>query len=111
MVKTKSLVSEMSAMMESVAKYGLKSIGQKEITKHLSGERLTIKQMAIAKCYDCMGFYSDGRGQDCELGCCPLYPIMPYRKSGEKYSTRKSPMTEEHKEKLRAGIAARSASK
>ena len=54
--------------------------GGKELKKHLVGDRLALKQMILAKCFDCMGRYFDGK-TDCELPDCPLYPIMPYQKN------------------------------
>ncbi len=51
--------------------------GQKELKKHENGERLTLKQMILAKCCECMGKYIDGRS-DCFIPECPLYPKMPY---------------------------------
>ena len=56
----------------------IKARGAKELKKYLTGGRLTHKQMAIAKCYDCMGGYGDGK-LDCGIKECPLYPLMPYR--------------------------------
>jgi hypothetical protein len=95
-------MSKTDVIMKNIEQYGLAVKGKREIVKHLYGERLTIREMAIAKCYDCMGYYSDGRGTDCEISTCSLYPIMPYRKQGEKYVGKKMPpMTEAHKQKLR----------
>ena len=54
-----------------------KAKGGKELRKYLAGDKLTLRQMIIAKCYECMGNYADGKG-DCLLSNCPLYPIMPY---------------------------------
>ena len=82
---------------------GTKAKGKTELLKHLMGDRLTIRQMAIARCYDCMGYFGDGRGTDCEMPTCSLYPIMPYRKQGEKYASKTHRvMSEEHKAKLMA---------
>jgi hypothetical protein len=52
--------------------------GQLELEKHLKGERLTQRRAILAKCYDCMGAYRDGK-VDCRITKCPLYPFMPYR--------------------------------
>jgi len=41
------------------------------------GGKLTPKQMILAKCYECMGNYADGK-IDCVLTDCSLYPMMPY---------------------------------
>jgi hypothetical protein len=58
---------------------GKRARGGKELKKHLAGDRLTQRQAIHAKCYDCMGGYSDGR-VDCQLSDCSLYPFMAYRK-------------------------------
>jgi hypothetical protein len=39
----------------------------------------TRKQCQDAACWECLGFYSDGK-QDCENVRCPHYSYMPYRK-------------------------------
>ena len=56
--------------------YGYK--GQKEYEKFKRGEKLSYKGCVLAKCYECMGFYSDGK-QDCQGISCPLYQFYPYR--------------------------------
>lgn len=53
-------------------------IGRDQLMAHLNGLRLTYKEMAKAKCFECMGGYSDG-AQDCRIPACPLYRQMPYR--------------------------------
>lgn len=67
-----------------------KAKGKEELLKHLMrGERLTeglttrltIRRAVIAKCYDCCGYYQDGK-KDCEVPECPLHPFMPYREGG-----------------------------
>ena len=57
-----------------------KARGTKELRKHLQGERLTTRQMVLAKCCDCLGYYIDGK-MDCQIPACPLYPLMPYQKN------------------------------
>ncbi len=57
----------------------IKARGIKELKKHLLGERLTLRQMVIAKCADCTNWYGDGK-IDCEIPDCPLYPMSPYGK-------------------------------
>jgi hypothetical protein len=101
-------MSKAMEVLDDIEKNGVSARGKSELVKHLHGERLTIRQMAIAKCYDCMGYYSDGRGTDCEIEECSLYPIMPYRKQGEKYVGKSGgkPMSEERKEKMRAVLRA-----
>jgi hypothetical protein len=79
-------MSDLIKRAEEVEEYGGSFKGNKEYKQYLAGERLTVRQMAIAKCYDCMGYYSDGK-EDCQISSCPLYPLMPYR-SGDKYASR-----------------------
>ena len=52
--------------------------GKGELLKHLDGNRLTQRQAILAKCYDCMGYYADGK-VSCEIPECPLFPFMRYR--------------------------------
>ncbi len=53
--------------------------GVKELKKHLAEERLTLRQMILAKCADCTNWYADGK-EDCKIPDCPLYPLSPYGK-------------------------------
>lgn len=57
---------------------GIKARGARELKKHLMGDKLTQRQAILAKCYDCMGGYGDGK-MNCGIPGCPLYPLMPYR--------------------------------
>jgi|DEB0MinimDraft_10_1074344.scaffolds.fasta_scaffold17113_3 hypothetical protein len=38
----------------------------------------TLKQAILYHCWQCLGFYSDGK-RDCKNPRCPLYSFMPYR--------------------------------
>ena len=71
--------------------------GKKELLKHLSGKKNSFKQAINAKCYDCMGYYIDGR-VSCEMPKCPLFPFMNYNPQKEKRGTT---MTEEQKSVVR----------
>ena len=51
--------------------------GKKELIKYLKGGVLTLKESALAHCYECMGYYIDGK-RDCMMALCPHYPFMPY---------------------------------
>lgn len=62
---------------KQIEKSGKRGKGKKELIAHLEGKRLTLKQAIYANCYDCVGFYYDGR-VDCETKDCPLHPFMPY---------------------------------
>jgi len=71
-------MSKIMTRINDIETIGKSARGQKELLKHLNGEKLTFRQAIIANCYDCMGYYVDGK-VDCELKDCPLYPFMPFR--------------------------------
>ena len=77
---------------KSVVENGKRIKGQTFLVRHLDGETLTRNQAIMAKCYDCMGFYTDGP-QDCGITTCPLYRFMPFR--GEPDGSDKAGNTEE----------------
>ncbi len=56
---------------------GIAAIGRAELKDHLQGKRLYASKAIKAYCYDCMGYYADGKA-DCRQPDCPLYPFMPY---------------------------------
>ena len=66
-----------------------KAKGGKELQRYLlDNKRLSPRQMVIAKCYECMEGYIDGK-IDCGIPECPCYGLMPYNgqpkiKSGRK---------------------------
>ncbi len=63
---------------KSVIENGKRFKGQAYLLRHLDGKSLTRNQAIAAKCYECMGYYTDG-AQDCEIPDCPLYKFMPFR--------------------------------
>jgi hypothetical protein len=85
----------------SIRRHGKTARGQNELLKHLSGERLTLKQAVNAHCYDCTGFFADGK-VDCGLKHCPLHPFMAYNENRLKKTNNRN-MTDANKEKLQAG--------
>jgi hypothetical protein len=54
------------------------SRGKKYLKIHYSGITLTQREMIIAKCCDCCGYWVDGR-IDCEVEWCVFYKFMPYK--------------------------------
>lgn len=68
----------MQNQLNDIENYGQTARGKKELIKHLNGERLTFKEAIYAICYNCSGYYSDGK-VDCKMPDCPLYGFMPYR--------------------------------
>lgn len=85
--------------IDRIRRYGKKAKGQKELMKHLEGNSLTLRQAVLAKCYDCSGFYSDGKN-DCCMPGCSLYPFAPFNANRVKKVTGRR-IKDEHKEKLR----------
>lgn len=65
---------------ESIRKQGKAAQGREELLRHLRGKTITLKQAILAKCYDCLGYYADGK-QGCKMPDCPLYPYMPYNEN------------------------------
>ena len=68
------------AMLERIANLkekGAKAKGRSELLKHFENKKLNGGDAIIAKCYECMNCYADGRC-DCVIPSCPLYPWMPY---------------------------------
>ncbi len=61
----------------SIKKHGITAKGRTELLNHLGGKRITLRQAVSAKCFECMGYFADGR-QDCGIKGCPLYPWMVY---------------------------------
>ena len=78
-----------SKRITNIEQYGKTAQGKKEILKHLKGQRLTLKQAVYAHCYDCMGFYADGK-YDCKMPKCPLHPFMAYNQNRIKRTIKKT---------------------
>ncbi len=78
----------MNDRIKNIRRYGKTAKGQKELLKHLTGEKLTFKQAIYAKCYDCTNYFSDGK-VDCNISGCPLHPFMAYNANREKKTFKK----------------------
>jgi len=97
----------MNKLLE-IREHGVSAQGRKEYIKHLQENPITLKEGVLAKCYDCMGYYVDGK-VDCEMPDCPLYDWMPYRTSPsikvKKRKTKKLSVSEKKKlvDRLQAG--------
>jgi hypothetical protein len=79
--------------IEHIKKYGMNNSVRDNLIKFLSGGKITANQAIKCKCYDCCGYYADGR-KDCGVKTCSLYPWMPYNKNKGKISI---PMSDERK--------------
>ena len=88
-----------TASIEWIKKHGSTARGKRELITFLRGESLTMKESILANCYECTGFYMDGR-RDCEVEGCAFHVFMPYRKGG---AVKVRKVSEETKAKMRRG--------
>lgn len=86
--------------IEEIQRYGKTVKGKTELIQHLEGEPLSRKQAIAAHCYECMGYFCDGR-QDCRIPQCSLYTFMVF--SSSKKNKASKVLSEAHKAKLQAG--------
>lgn len=86
--------------IEEIKQCGKTVKGKSELIHHLEGDRLSRKQAISAHCYECMGYFSDGR-QDCRMLQCSLYPFMVF--NGNKEKKKSKVLSETHKARLQAG--------
>jgi hypothetical protein len=63
--------------IHEIEREGIAAIGQADLIAYHRGGRLYASRAIHAYCYDCMGYYADGK-TDCKQAYCPLYPFMPY---------------------------------
>jgi hypothetical protein len=63
---------------DEIKKLGMSAKGRMELIRHLDGKKMPASRAILAKCYDCMGYFADGKS-DCEMPDCSLYPWMAYR--------------------------------
>jgi hypothetical protein len=87
-------------IISEIKRQGKTAKGRQELLKHLDGGRLTLKQAVFARCYDCAGFFADGK-VDCGLKHCSLHPFMAYNENRAKKTTSRTASTA-HMEKMRA---------
>jgi hypothetical protein len=66
-----------------VEKFGKHARGRKEYLMFLHGEHLTLRQRSLANCYECNGYYADGK-EDCKGDSCAFYPVNPYNPNKEQ---------------------------
>ena len=88
------------ADIEWIKKHGKTARGKNEYLNYMeTGRKLSHKQAILANCFQCMGFYMDGKN-DCEIPDCPLYSYMPYRKGVEKVKRVRTEKQMEHDRNL-----------
>ena len=83
----------MTDYIKDIRLHGKTARGRNELLKHLGGQRLRMKQAILAKCFDCMGYYADGK-VDCNMPHCSLYQFMPYGVNRDKLSNKKTKQVE-----------------
>ena len=59
--------------LEWIKKHGSAAGGKREFIAFLRGKALTMKESILANCYQCTGFYLDGR-KDCDVEGLPASP-------------------------------------
>lgn len=77
-----------NSIRESVLRYGKTAQGRKELLKYFDGGKLSTLQAIKAHCYDCSGFYGDGK-VSCEMPDCSLFHFMPYNPKKHKREGKK----------------------
>ncbi len=93
-------------IIEEIEKYGIQAAGRTECLKIHRGEKVSLSAAVKAKCYECMGYYQDGKA-DCECPTCELYAWMPF---GAAWKNRpKTEQTEAQKAQTEALKKARAA--
>lgn len=84
-----------------IEKHGKTAQGKREYLDYLTTrKKLTPRQAIRANCYQCAGYFIDGK-MDCEVIDCPLHPYMPYRK--DKAKARRIP-SEKQSEAIRKNL-------
>ena len=53
--------------------------GEDAYFRFLKGGKITRREAMLAKCYECMGGYDDGK-MDCCGESCPIFPFYPYKR-------------------------------
>jgi len=84
-----------------IEKHGKTAQGKREYIDYLkTRKKLTPRQAIRANCYQCAGYFIDGK-MDCEVNDCPLHPHMSYRK--DKAKARRIP-SEKQSEAIRKNL-------
>ncbi|MEI7636350.1 MAG: hypothetical protein WCJ37_03540 [Syntrophus sp. (in: bacteria)] len=95
----RSAAERADGIRKGIEEVGVLAKGKAEFLKHLDGERLTPGETFLAQCYDCTGYYADGK-EDCKMLTCAIYPFMAYREDKPE-RRRKRELSEGQRAKLR----------
>lgn len=69
--------------IENINNIGKNFKGKRDLLSYLNGKKLTPIRSIRAHCYQCMGYFSDGK-DDCGIQACPLYPYMMFNKANSE---------------------------
>jgi uncharacterized protein YjdB len=86
-----------TTLYEMIDHDGLSAIGKTHLLKHIDGGKLSRKEAMQAKCYDCMGYFIDGRA-DCRIKNCPMFDYRPFKDRPESKKIAKTMLSEANKE-------------
>ena len=78
MKKKGKAVNPNAQEIENVKAFGKSGQGRTEYLDYLEGKHISYKQRCLAQCYQCMGYYKDGK-VSCGCRTCALFTIMPYK--------------------------------
>jgi hypothetical protein len=62
-------------LIEEIEKNGIGSGGKNALLRYLKRESIHRSAAIKAKCFECCGYYGDGR-VNCNIPTCPLYPFI-----------------------------------
>jgi hypothetical protein len=71
-------VNSREKKIADIREHGIAAVGRAELLAHLDGKRLCASKAIIAFCFDCMGYFEDGK-TGCDNPLCPLHPWSPYQ--------------------------------
>lgn len=73
-----NFTNQQAKQKEKSAKKGASSPNKKSFLKFINGKPIAWRDAGQAMCYECMGYFEDGK-IDCYGYDCPLYPFYPYK--------------------------------
>ena len=80
--KQLALARERARLIKEIEANGLNARGKKELIAHLKGEKIKRSAAMRAQCYQCMGYFTDGR-EECIIETCPMYEYRSFKHKGE----------------------------
>jgi len=71
------LSTERQRRAQEIRREGTQTRGQHLYLKFLEGNKITLREAVYAYCYDCQGWYADGKAA-CTDPLCPLFAWAPF---------------------------------